>query len=48
MKWFRKSGIVIVMNVSILRYFDKLEGICRLGEYIWEGKNEPSVPDQYN
>ena len=36
------------MKVSILRYFDKLEGICRLGEYIWEGKNEPSVPEQYN
>ncbi|RLG30964.1 hypothetical protein DRO03_02710 [Methanosarcinales archaeon] len=48
MEWFRKSGIVIVMTVSILRYFDKLEGTCRLCKYVWAGKNEPSVPDQYN
>ena len=39
---------MIVIKVSILRYFDKLEGICRLCECVWAGKNEPSVPDQYN
>ena len=36
------------MKVSILRYFDKLEGICRLCEDVWEGKKELSVLDPYN
>ena len=43
-----KSGIVIAMKLSILRYFDKLEEICRLCEAVLDGKNEPSVLDQYN
>ena len=36
------------MKVSILRYFDKLEEICRLCEAVLDGKNEPSALDQYN
>ena len=36
------------MKVSILRYFDKLEGVCRLCEDVLEGKKEPSVLDPYN
>ena len=36
------------MKVSILRYFDKLEEICRLCESVLDGKNEPSALDQYN
>ena len=43
-----ESRIGIVMKVSILCYFDKLEEICRLCEDIWEDKKAPSVPDQYN
>ncbi|MEA1965970.1 MAG: hypothetical protein U9N05_01630 [Euryarchaeota archaeon] len=36
------------MKVSIIRYFDKLEEICRLCEYVWASKKEPSVLDPYN
>ena len=36
------------MNVSIIRDFDKLEGTCSLCKYVWAGKNDLSVPDQYN
>ena len=36
------------MKVSIIRYFDKLGWVYRLCEDVWEGKKEPSVPDQYN
>ena len=43
-----KYGIGIVMKVSIIRYFDKLEGIGHLCEDVWEGKEEPSVLDPYN
>ena len=43
-----KSGIVIVMKMSILRYFDKLEGIYHLCEDVLDSMNEPSVLDRYN
>ena len=36
------------MKVSILRYFDKLEEICRLREDVLGGKKEPRVLEQYN
>ncbi len=36
------------MKVSIIRYFDKLEGIYRLCVDVRAGRKEPSVPDQYN
>ena len=43
-----KSGIVVVMKMSILRYFDELEGISCPCEDVLDGKNRPSVLDPHN